>query len=67
MKLDTKLIIIIVKRISRAPIYCTRWEHRVLYNNTNNTHTHMHTRVQCDTHTHSCVRRGIGMAVKKTV
>ena len=32
------IIIIIVKRISRAPIYCTRWEYRALYNNTNNTH-----------------------------
>ena len=25
-----------------APIYHTRWERRVLYNNTNNTHTHRH-------------------------
>ena len=25
--------------ISRAAIYCTRWEQRMLYNNTNNTHT----------------------------
>ena len=31
-----KTIIIIIKRISRAPIYRTRWEHRALYNNTNN-------------------------------
>ena len=31
---------IIIKRISRVPIYHTRWEHRVLYNNTNDTHTH---------------------------
>ena len=28
------IIIIIIKRISRAPIYHTRWEHRALYNNT---------------------------------
>ena len=35
------IIIIIIKRISRAPIYCTRWEHRALYNNANNTHAHM--------------------------
>ena len=34
------LIIIIIKRISRAPIYHTRWQHRALYNNTNHTHTH---------------------------
>ena len=27
------IIIIIIKRISRAPIYRTRWEHRALYNN----------------------------------
>ena len=27
-------IIIIIKRISRAPIYHTGWEHRALYNNT---------------------------------
>ena len=40
------LIIIILKRISRAPIYHTRWQHRALYN-TNHTHTHTHT------HTHS--------------
>ena len=32
-------IIIIIKRISRAPIYHTRWQHRALYNNTNHTHT----------------------------
>ena len=36
------IIIIIIKLIYRAPIYCTRWEHRALYNNTNNTHTHTH-------------------------
>ena len=40
---DTKIIIMIIKRISRVPIYCTMWEHRVLYNITNNTHTHTHT------------------------
>ena len=33
--------IMIIKRISRAPICCTKWEHRALYNNTNNTQTHM--------------------------
>ena len=35
--------VIIIKRLSRAPIYSTRWEHRVLHNNTNNTCTHTHT------------------------
>ena len=28
----TYIIIIILKRISRAPIYHTRWQHRALYN-----------------------------------
>ena len=34
-------IVIIIKRISRAPIYHTRWQHRVLYNNTNHTQSQM--------------------------
>ena len=56
---------IIIKRISRAPMYCTRWEHRALYSNTKNTHiqacthasmharacTHTHTRTHTHTHT----------------
>ena len=33
-------IIIIIMRISRAPVYHTRWQHRALYNNTNHTHTY---------------------------
>ena len=37
------IIIIIIKLIYRAPIYCTRWEHRALYNNTINTYTHTYT------------------------
>ena len=37
-------IIIIIMRISRAPIYHTRWQHRALYNNTNHTHTECRTR-----------------------
>ena len=37
------VIIIIIKRISRAPIYHTKWQHRALYNNTNHTHAHTHT------------------------
>ena len=45
----TDTIIIIIKRISRAPIYHTKWQHRALYNNTNHTHAHTHTH----THTHT--------------
>jgi len=41
--------IIIIKRISKAPIYRTRWEHRALYNNTDNTHrTQEHAPVASD-------------------
>ena len=42
------LELIIIKRISRAPIYHTSWEHRALYNNT---HTHTHTHAHARTHT----------------
>ena len=65
------IIIIIIKRISTAPIYRTRWEHRALYNNTNkNTHTHTHARTHAHTHTHTHTHirtsdEGIGTAVKK--
>ena len=38
-----EIIIIIIKRISRAPIYHTRWQHRALYNNTNPPAPHTHT------------------------
>ena len=48
-----KIIIIIIKRISRAPIYHTRWQHRALYNNTNHTHTHTHTHMHARTHAHT--------------
>ena len=37
-----------MKRISRAPVYRTRWEHRALYSNTDNARTHARTH----THTH---------------
>ena len=40
---SSESLIIIIKRISRAPIYHTRWQHRALYSNTNHTHTHTHT------------------------
>ena len=39
-----------------SALYHTRWEHRVLYNNTNNT----------DTHTRM-LDKGIGMAVKNSL
>ena len=48
--------IIIIKRISRAPICCTRWEHRALYNNTNNRHAHTH-----------ALDKGIATAVKNSL
>ena len=49
------VMIIIIKRISRAPIYRTRWEHRALYtySNTNHTHTRTHVRTRARTHTHT--------------
>ena len=46
--------VIIIKRISRAPFYHTRWEHRAIYNNTNHTHTH------------TASNEGIGRAVKNS-
>ena len=59
-------VIIIKKRISRAPIYRSRWEHRALCNDTNNTHRHACTCTH--THTNTCQMGGIiGMVVKKTV
>ena len=47
---------VLIKRISRALIYHTRWQHRVLYNNTNHTHTHIctHTHTHTHLHTHTC-------------
>ena len=56
-KIPFKFIIISIKRISRAPIYRTRWEHRALYNNTNHTHAH----------THSASDEGTGTAVKNSL
>ena len=55
------IIIIIIKRISGAPIYHTRWEHRALYNNTNHTHTCMqaHTHAHIHTHTHAQCRTAV--------
>ena len=70
-------LIIIIKRISRAPIYHTRWQHRALYNNTNHTHTHMHIRTHARTHTHTHTHarahthtvsdEGMGRAVKNSL
>ena len=48
------LTIIIIKRISRAPIYHTRWQHRALYNNTN-------TRTHARTHARTSYRRQLGV------
>ena len=71
--------IIIIKRISRAPIYHTRWQHRALYNNTNHTHTHTHThartharararaRTHTHTHTHTVSDERMGRAVKNSL
>ena len=65
--LKKKKPIIIIKRISRAPIYHTRWQHKALYDNTNHTHIHArthararaHTRTHARTHTHTeCRTRG---------
>ena len=60
---ETIIIIIIIKRISRVPIYRTRWEHRALYNNSNDRHkqtdrhthirTHTHSHMHANTHTHT--------------
>ena len=48
------IIIIIIKRISRAPIYRTRWDHRALYNNTGVTITlTTRTRTRAHAHTHA--------------
>ena len=59
--------IIIVKRNSRLRMYCSRWEHKALYNNIKNTHSHTHTWTHTHTHTHRHASdRRIGTAVKKT-
>ena len=60
---------IIIKRISRAPIYHTRWQHRALYNNTNLTLTHTHICIHTHTHahTHTVSDEGVGRAVKNSL
>ena len=57
------MIIIIINRISRAPIYHTRWQHRVLCSNTNPPPPHTHTH----THTHRASDEGMGRAVKNSL
>ena len=47
------IITILIKRISKAPIYRTGWEHRVHYNRTSNTHTHTHTHAHTHARTHT--------------
>ena len=60
------LIIIIMKRISIAPIYYRRWEHRKLYNNTNNTHAHRHTHTRWWDR-HSCEKDSLEIVIKLTL
>ena len=66
-------VIIIIKRISRAPINHTMWQHRALYNNTNHTHTHTHAhthahaRTCAHAHTHTVSDEGMGRAVKNSL
>ena len=57
-------MILIIKRISREPIYHIRWQHRALYNNTNNTHTHTHARTHTHIHTLTVSDEGTDTAVK---
>ena len=54
---------IIIKRISSAPIYHTRWQHRALYNNTN----HTHTRARAHTRAHTVSDKGVGRAAKNSL
>ena len=61
------ITIIIIKRISRAPIYHTRWQHRVLYNNTNHTHTRTRTHTHTHAHTQRASDEGMGRAVKNSL
>ena len=56
--LEVIIIIIIKKRISRAPVYHTRWERMAFYNNTNNTHSHTHAHVRAHTHMYVCQMEG---------
>ena len=63
------VVTIIIKRISGAPSYRTRWEHRALYNNSNNNSTHTRTHAHIHTHTHiraSDGGGGVGTAAKKS-
>ena len=75
------LIIIIIKRISRAPIYHTKWSTghftitltTCMHAHTHaRTHTHVHIQTHKHTHTHTHTHthvsdRGIGMAVKNSL
>ena len=51
-----RLLIIIIKGISRELFCHTRWEYRALYNNTNNTHACMQRHVCAHIHTCTCTR-----------
>ena len=53
-------MVIIKKKISRPPIYHTRWERWMLYNNINTSmHTHAHTHA-CD-----CEKDSLAIVLKK--
>ena len=53
---EETIIIIIIKRISRAPFYHTRWEHRALYNNTIRVRTEHFSPMKQTIHTPSAKR-----------
>ena len=62
----TTMLITIVKRISTAPIYHTRWKHRALYNNTSNAHTHTHAHTRRTGGYHGCKKKkGLEIERKK--
>ena len=59
-------------KISRVPIYHTRWEHRALYKSTHNTHTYAHTHRHTHTHTrigqgarHGCEKNSLEIVIKQ--
>ena len=51
-------VLIIIKMISRAPIYHKRWECMAFYNNTNNTHACTCARARTHKHTYVCQTEG---------
>ena len=55
---------IIIKRISRARIYHTRWQHKALYNNTNHTHACTRTHTVSDEEMGRAVKNGSEIMIK---